>query len=294
MKYFLLIITSLLFVTSCKQDSVSSGLANAEKLVSEDPSKENVQRLVEAIIAEYKSAETKEDKLVLLNKGLSVANEYDLKTEKRSFRLGIITEDPASDQTGNLLLNIADEVKQSGKDDVYAIMIKGIHDNYPSLKDKVSKKLMNNDFDVDTLIFNIGKSIFPADDPTSVNVEAAHNYVDLCEAYALVNPGSEKSLDYLFKAAEMARSIKSFNKAMSLYDIILARYPDSKKAASALFVKAFIMENTYKRPEEAKTMYIEFLEKYPNDDLADDVQVLIDNLGKSDEELFQAIQKTDQ
>ena len=110
-------------VTSCKQDSQSSGLSNAEKLVKEDPSKENVQRLVEAIIAEYKSSEDKAEKLVLLNKGLQVAWQYELKTEKRSFRLGIITEDPTSDLAGNLLYNIAAEVLASVKYDVYSIMV---------------------------------------------------------------------------------------------------------------------------------------------------------------------------
>jgi len=294
MRYLLLLFCGLMLVTSCKQDNQSSGLSNAERLVKEDPSKENVQRLIEAIISEYKSADDKAEKLVLLNKGLHVADKYELKTEKRSFRLGIITEDPTSDQAGNLIYDIAEEVLAAGKEDVYSIMISGINANFPALQDKVKDKLLEESFNADTIILEAGRSIFSSDGPTSLNIEAAHKYVDLCEAYALVNPNTEQSLDYLFKAAEMARSIKSFNKAMSLYDIIIARYPDSKKAASALFVKAFIMENIYQRPEEAKTMYIEFLEKYPDDDLADDVQVLLDNLGKSDEELFESIKQKKQ
>jgi tetratricopeptide (TPR) repeat protein len=286
---FTLIASFVLF--SCQEDNTSSGLKNAEKLVKEDPSKENVERLVQTIISAYKSTEEKQEKIVLLNKGLKVAKEHGLTKEVSSFRLGIITEDPLSEQSGNLLLTIANEIKNAGKEDVYNVMMIGIRDNYESLAGRVSKNITNPDVNVDTMILQIGKSIFPPDDPTNINKSAAHKYVDLSEAYALSNPKSEQSIDYLFKAAEMARSLKSYNKALSLYDIILARYPKTKKAASALFVKAFLMDNNFNNQEEAKKLYLEFLERYPNDDLADDVEVLINNLGKTDEELYNSVKK---
>lgn len=40
----------------------------------------------------------------------------------------------------------------------------------------------------------------------------------------------------------------------------------------------------------AKSIYNEFLKKYPTHDLADDVQFLIDNLGKSDQEILEMIE----
>ena len=53
---------------------------------------------------------------------------------------------------------------------------------------------------------------------------------------------------------------------------------------------AFTLDNDLQRHEEAKELYESFLEKYPDDDFADDTQFLLQNLGKTDEEIIQSFE----
>jgi TolA-binding protein len=77
---------------------------------------------------------------------------------------------------------------------------------------------------------------------------------------------------------------------MSLYDWIIQYYPKSDKTASVLFLKGFILDSELSRKEEAKKVYNNFLEKYPGDSLANDVKFLLDNLGKSDQEIIKGLE----
>ena len=54
-------------------------------------------------------------------------------------------------------------------------------------------------------------------------------------------------------------------------------------------MQGFIYENNLHSPEMARKLYEEFMKKYPNNELAKDVKFALDNLGKSDEEIMNAI-----
>ena len=43
--------------------------------------------------------------------------------------------------------------------------------------------------------------------------------------------------------------------------------------------------------EKAREFYEAFIAKYPNDDFVDDAQILLQTLGKTDEEIFQQLEK---
>ncbi|MEN0006956.1 MAG: tetratricopeptide repeat protein, partial [Bacteroidota bacterium] len=77
----------------------------------------------------------------------------------------------------------------------------------------------------------------------------------------------------------------------AIYDQIYENYPDYEKAPQSLFLKAFTQDNDLKRPDEARKLYEEFLERYPEDDFADDTQFLLENLGKDDEEIIKSFQE---
>lgn len=286
---FYLLSSILLF--ACQNANQSNLINKAQSVLAANPSQDNAESLITAIINEYEKVDDKPSKLKLLNEALDVAKEYNLKGQISSLQLGIVTEEPLSEEAGDILYNMAASLKEKGKLDISDIMFMGIANDFPALSEMAKEQIQDPSINPDTLISNLGESIFPKDNPSEMNKVAAHKYIDICEAYALANPSSEKSVDYLFKGVQMSRSLNSFKKSMSLCDMIIKKYPNDKKAASALFVKGFIMENNYKQTEEAKKLYLHFLEKYPNDELADDVETLLNNLGKSDEELFNSIRK---
>ena len=150
---------------------------------------------------------------------------------------------------------------------------------------------------VDTAILNhedylehLFNQILINPDQFGVNKEASLKYVDGVEAMALVSPDNATVPGHLYRAAEVARSLRTFPKAMSLYDWLIEVYPQHEKAPTALFIKGFILEQDYERIDEAREVYSTFLQNYPNHEMAESASFLLENLGKSDQEILQAIE----
>ena len=103
----------------------------------------------------------------------------------------------------------------------------------------------------------------------------------------------DQSIDWLLTGGETARMVKNNLGAIEFYDWILDKYGDQPKSSQALFLKAFTYDNEMNQDEVARPLYEAFMAKYPNNDFADDAKFLLDNLGKSDEEIIQNFQKGD-
>ena len=58
-----------------------------------------------------------------------------------------------------------------------------------------------------------------------------------------------------------------------------------------MFFKAYIYENQIKNLEKAKEIYLQFIEKYPNDDFAKDAKIALQNLGKSPEQMVREFEE---
>jgi outer membrane protein assembly factor BamD (BamD/ComL family) len=104
----------------------------------------------------------------------------------------------------------------------------------------------------------------------------------------MVLPQAEATPELLHEAAKTAGYIRAFPKALDLYQWVYDRYPEHSKAGQSLFMMAFTYENEMKDAEKAKSLYEQFLAEYPGNDFADDAKFLLENLGKSDEEIIKS------
>jgi len=139
-------------------------------------------------------------------------------------------------------------------------------------------------------ITNLAGSVYN-ETSKKIDMEKANKYIEACEFYANTNPKDEKSPEWLLKAAETARNISQHDKAISIYDNVMANFPDYSKAPQALFLKAFTIDDNMNQKDKAKALYEEFLAKYPNDDFAESAQFMLQNLYKSDAEIIEAFDK---
>ena len=103
-------------------------------------------------------------------------------------------------------------------------------------------------------------------------------------AFAQVDEG--KKVDFLLRAGEMAALVNQPEKSLRYYEKILTDYPNHAKAATALFMKGYTLDDKLKKFDEARTVYEMFMKKYPDNDFADDTVFLLENLGKSEEEII--------
>lgn len=98
--------------------------------------------------------------------------------------------------------------------------------------------------------------------------------------------------EMIFLAAENYESSRTnLNKAINLYQDLANNYTSHPRHSDALFKLGFIYNNTLQDTTKARNAYNKFIEMYPNDELADDAQWEIDNLGISDDELLRRIQE---
>ncbi len=121
--------------------------------------------------------------------------------------------------------------------------------------------------------------------------QKAMEYIQYCQSYATKAPKDPNAAKYLFQAAETARSIKKYNRALAIYDQIYKDFNSYSKAPQAMFLKAFTLDSEMQQFDKAKALYEEFIAKHPQDEFADDTKFLLENLGKSDEEIIKQFEE---
>ena len=84
----------------------------------------------------------------------------------------------------------------------------------------------------------------------------------------------------IFDEAQKLQGESKFDKSAKLYQKLLKDYPESRHYASSLFMLGFLYANNINDINKARTYYNEFLEKFPDHELADDVEFELKNLGK--------------
>jgi len=119
-----------------------------------------------------------------------------------------------------------------------------------------------------------------------VSKEDALNLITLYQEYATEYPEDSLAPVYLFRASDLSMNLQRPKETIVLFDELLENYPDYEKTPSVLFLKAFVYEDQLRDLHNAKKNYEAFLEKYPDNDFADDAEMSLKNLGKTPEELI--------
>ena len=125
----------------------------------------------------------------------------------------------------------------------------------------------------------------------SFNKQKADSLLSMYVSFIREHPKDSLSPVYLFKAANIAMNSEDGPRALNLFDQYLKDYPDQPKASLCLFFKAFIYENLIRNLDKARETYLIFIEKYPNDDFANDAKLAVMNLGKSPEALIREFEE---
>ena len=99
----------------------------------------------------------------------------------------------------------------------------------------------------------------------------AKKLIGLYDQYAKQFPADTLRAEYLFKAGEISAGINDPLAGIDYYDRLYKNYPGYNKAPVALFLQGFIYENQLGRLDEAKSIYQQFLERYPEHPIASDV-----------------------
>lgn len=131
------------------------------------------------------------------------------------------------------------------------------------------------------------------DSSKTLNTDVANDVLRKYIAYADANKDDTLSVNYLFRAGDLANGLHRPEEAIAIYERLRVSYPESKKSSVALFMEAFIYETVLQNKERAKTTYKKFLDDYPDHKLAPSAQASLDQLNAnlSDEDLIKMFEK---
>lgn len=297
MSKYIIPIFAIMFVISCKNDTetrLAPEIVNAAKVYRDQPTAENANSALEKISTALKA--NKEDKATvkdLAEEALDIATQSKLTAKQISFLLLLVKEYPNDSQAAQRLLELGNIMKNINKAKAANVLYSGLIHRFPDSDqaELANKSISPEAKDIDAYLTAAGEEVFADPDKYGINRRAGQSYVDACEAYALAYPDSPMAPEYLYKGTEVSRTLRTFTKSLTMYDWILDKYPDYEKAPTAMFLKGFIIENELKNADLARQVYSDFLKTYPDHQLKDDVQFLLDNLGKSDEEIMKMIEE---
>lgn len=139
-------------------------------------------------------------------------------------------------------------------------------------------------------INELESNLFSSEDMV-VNRKQASELVNAYIAYADEFPKDTLSPEYIFKAADICMNILNPSKAVWFFDRIIREYPDYRKVPESMFLKAYVYDNNMQSYDLARKLYTEFIEKYPDNEFADDAKVSIQNLGKTPEQIIMEIEE---
>ena len=297
MTRYIILFATILFFASCKNDKVANekdNLSVGELAYNKQPTNENAETALSEVSNLIK--ENRDDpKIVkkLSERALDIARQNNLTNKQISFLLLLTKEYPNDPKAKTRLLELANIMYKINKKQAANVLYSGVLDRFAdtdAAKEAKSKRAPEVS-NVKQYLTKVGEDVFVDPDKFGINRKAAQSYVDACEAFALAYPDTKEAPEFLYKATEISRTLRTFTKSLSMYDWIIDEYPQYEKAPTAMFLKGFIIENELNNDEAAMKVYKTFLSRYPDHQLRDDVQFLLDNVGKTDEEIMDMIEK---
>lgn len=96
----------------------------------------------------------------------------------------------------------------------------------------------------------------------------------------IVGCGKKMGEKEYFDMAYQFMGKEQWSESEKYFQKILDEYPEGEFSSKALFMVGFVNANYLKNFDKAQQYYSNFLQKYPNHDLADDAKYELENLGK--------------
>lgn len=295
------LILCIAFLSSCdgcKQGEGSASLeldsiSIAKESVAANASKENISKVLGDLSTQIVDSKDKTTKKKLLEAGYQIAKENNQKGQAITYLVTLLKEYPSAAENKDYLFFIGENMMNSKNRQAAELILTGFIKNFPNdPRIEAAKKLIQNPIlDKDAYIQKMAEAVFENPDKFGINRVNAQKYVDICEAHALAYPNDKNTPVYLYRAAEIAVAIRTFTKALTIYDWLIDFYPDYEKSPNALFAKGYLMEEELDKPERARQAFTQFMEAYPTHELADDAKFLLENIGKSGDEIIKIIEE---
>lgn len=294
MRHFFLFAVLTVFVSmSCKESSTAlpPELVTAQRAFDSAATDETYNNYISKILEHIQNSPKGTDQTAVLLSAAEASQKMSKVDQEIIFLNNLIRNYPKYPERKEKILRMIGLLHGAGRHTVADVMAICFIKAFPSdpavadLKSKLPKVVEPAE-----KMIEVARAVF-ADSIQGFNESSARVFVDACEAFAMALPEDPESPEYLFKAAETSNTLRTYEKSFSLYDWIIDNYPRHDRAPISLFMKGFLFDGTLNDSTNAARYYNEFLEKYPSNQFAKDARILLENLGKTDEEVLQDLMK---
>ena len=121
-----------------------------------------------------------------------------------------------------------------------------------------------------------------------INSEVGAELIDIYLRRAEKNPKAATAPEDIFKALDISvnLNIDDPQKTIAIADIMINQYPDYAWTPMAMFIKGFIYETRLNDKTKAIEVYNLFIEKYPDNELIENVKATLENIHLTPDELI--------
>ncbi len=117
-------------------------------------------------------------------------------------------------------------------------------------------------------------------------MKAAVSYIATVLIFVLLaSCGSEQGENHFYNLATQYMGQGNWEKAEQNFTQVIEQFPNGQYASKSLFMVGYINANHLNNHDKASKYYAQFVDKYPDHELADDAQYELDNMGKGVDEL---------
>lgn len=280
-------------IASCEKDSrtlLQTEIEQLEQAVKENAIQDNIEKLLtsyQSYIYEFKSDSKSPIYLVRAAELSSRINRPQSAIElmEKGYREYYSSINNAVN--GQFLGNI---IREKLQNEVLAqIVYKSTLALFPD-SEEVRRRIIDSSITIPQVLDSLGGMLFN-ENSGKIDFLQANNFIEGSVLYAMLQPKNQLVVDYLYKASETSRAIQKFARTLDIYEWIISEYPEYSKIGQIYFLYAFTLDNDLGKIEESRIAYQTFIDKFPNSDFIDDAKFLIENLGKSEEEIIESFNR---
>lgn len=120
----------------------------------------------------------------------------------------------------------------------------------------------------------------------TADTNSARELMNAYLQYANEFPQDSLTPEYLLRAASVTMKLGNGAQAIDIFDRIINQYPSFSKLPEVYYYRAYTFEGVLYDIAAAEEAYKDFINRYPESDLAVDAQLSIKYLGMSPEEII--------
>jgi TolA-binding protein len=136
------------------------------------------------------------------------------------------------------------------------------------------------------------KEFFQSVNKGQMDYAKGREIIDLYKDYIITFP-KDTIVPYMYYKGGLMylQYLADINESIACFEKLKEEYPKFKQTPVAVFTLAYIYSDRKKNGDKAKEYYKFMIDNYPNDSLTLQAKVLYDNIGKTDEDLWNYVQQ---